>query len=245
MQNRYVGDVADFAKYLLLKNLVGSKFKLGVNWCLTNHNSEADDGKYTTYLENKSGIFFNADQELFRALQGIVHEKKRMVVEVMKRNVLTKGTLFYDQPVKSGAKRFDWHKSSLEALKHCDVIFYDPDNGLEVASCGKLNKKAVKYVYFDEVLNSYELGKSLVIYQHGIRSVGNLYEQITQRRKQLSDVLNFPAKNIDVFIAPHGSAKYFLIVKQPNHAEFLNERIELLRGSTTMRSILTYHESIA
>lgn len=245
MQNKYVGDVADFAKYLLLKNLVASELKLGVNWCLTNHKTDADDGKHTKYLENESNIFFNADQELFRALKGIVKDAERRVAEVTKKCILAEGTIFYGQAVESGAKRFAWHKSSLEALSQCDVIFFDPDNGLEVASCGKLNRNAVKYVYFDEVLNAYELGKSLVIYQHGIRSSGNLHEQITQRRKQLSDVLNFPFKNIDVFIAPHGSAKYFLLVKHPNHAEFLNERIKLLKGSTTTEPILTYHKSIA
>lgn len=49
MQNRYTGDIGDFAKYGLLRAL-GEGNKLGIVWYLYPDESHNEDGKHTAYL---------------------------------------------------------------------------------------------------------------------------------------------------------------------------------------------------
>jgi hypothetical protein len=51
-------------------------------------------------------------------------------------------------------------------FRDVDLIFFDPDNGLEVSSLPKGRKNSSKYLYLDEVAAFYASGKSLLIYQH-------------------------------------------------------------------------------
>jgi hypothetical protein len=50
MQDRYVGDVGDFAKYALLRRLCGQPgeraIRLGVVWCLFPDESLTNDGRH-------------------------------------------------------------------------------------------------------------------------------------------------------------------------------------------------------
>jgi hypothetical protein len=45
------------------------------------------------------------------------------------------------------------------------LIFFNPENGLEVLSCRKGKKDSSKYVYWDEVSKSYGSGHSVLIHQ--------------------------------------------------------------------------------
>src|SRR5690348_3816657 len=53
MQDRYVGDVGDFAKYGLLRRLTGRagerKVRLGVVWCLFPDEAHNNDGRHISY----------------------------------------------------------------------------------------------------------------------------------------------------------------------------------------------------
>jgi hypothetical protein len=51
MQNRYVGDVGDFAKYGLLRQLtMDDQLHLGVIWYLFDDETHNSDGRHVTYL---------------------------------------------------------------------------------------------------------------------------------------------------------------------------------------------------
>lgn len=86
MQDRYVGDIGDFGKYLLLKSLCkNNNIKLGVNWCYVNHEystkeKEKNDGKYTGYLyqkNNKHKVYKETDEILINQLRNIVESEYR------------------------------------------------------------------------------------------------------------------------------------------------------------------------
>jgi hypothetical protein len=47
-----------------------------------------------------------------------------------------------------------------------DLVFFDPDNGLEVKSVLKGRKRSNKYVLLDEIADQYRAGRSTLIYQH-------------------------------------------------------------------------------
>lgn len=51
-------------------------------------------------------------------------------------------------------------------LADTDLVFFDPDNGIEVASVRPGRKNSSKYVYLDEIAAFYASGKSVLVYQH-------------------------------------------------------------------------------
>lgn len=173
MQNRYVGDIGDYGKYALLRSIVGTGLALGVNWYLTpdeNHNS---DGKHTSYLCKRN--ISSYDNELYYILKDIVEKDRRNVYSVQKSGILPLNTLFYDSildltgepnPLKRRMLRQNWHNSALNSLNDCDIVFLDPDNGLQVKSVSLTGQKGNKYIGLDELKDYYRLGKSVIFYNH-------------------------------------------------------------------------------
>ncbi len=56
-----------------------------------------------------------------------------------------------------------------ECLSECadsDLVFFDPDNGMEVKSVPYGRKRSSKYLYWREVEETWRRGQSLLVYQH-------------------------------------------------------------------------------
>ena len=47
-----------------------------------------------------------------------------------------------------------------DVFADADLVFFDPDNGIEIASVKKGRKDSSKFVYLDEIGASYAAGKS-------------------------------------------------------------------------------------
>jgi hypothetical protein len=227
MQNRYVGDTGDFVKYLLLKNLCTDNLRLGVNWCLVEDESHNNDGKFITYLESENHDFLKVDGGLFTELKGLVASSKRSVDAVQESDILPLQTSYFSEKVPQGTNRFPWHDSSLKKLAACDIIFYDPDNGLEVKSFGKLHPNAIKHIFFDEIRDTYRAGKSIIIYQHTDRSAV-ARGQINTRVQQLKDCLPITDSRIEVLYSGQGTARFFIIIKQDSHAKIIDDRLKFI-----------------
>ena len=182
MQDRYTGDIGDFGKYGLLRHILdNANIKLGVNWYLVPNEAHNADGKHIAYLLNEKknhAIFRICDSNLYDALHDLVKPKRidkrtvvshgtRLVDNIEKSHILSaKKVHFYNERLTPRIDRCEWFKDSISELKDCEVIFLDPDNGLEVSSCSKSSKKSVKYVYYNEAADYLLRGKSLIIYQH-------------------------------------------------------------------------------
>jgi hypothetical protein len=48
----------------------------------------------------------------------------------------------------------------------CDLVFFDPDNGVEVSSVPKHHPRAGKYIYWDELMPFWHRGQALLVYHH-------------------------------------------------------------------------------
>ncbi len=225
MQDRYVGDEGDFVKFYLLNNLCETNLRLGVNWCLVTDENHNKDGKFVSYLSDKHHPFNNIDSRLFEKLKEIVHGVNKNVECIEKSEILPSQTLYFSEKILADTARFQWHDSSVQHLQPCDIVFYDPDNGLEIGSIGKLHQKAIKYIYFDEIRDTFKNGKSIVIYQHTNRT-SNSETQIESRIKQLSSCLSISKNDINVIYSGHGTARYFLIIKQKQHVNAIDKNIK-------------------
>lgn len=233
MQNRYVGDIGDFGKYGLLKSAFSTKqLRLGVNWYLTDPNelkeTSRNDGQYTEYEELK-----NCDVDLYNTLQSLIKENKRTIEEVENRNIFPKdNTIFYNNQLSfngvSGIearskKRKDWEESGLQVLKDSQVVFFDPDNGLEVKSHSKTSIKGIKYVFYGEVVRYYEKQKSLIIYQHWDKRIKD-----SEYRKRIMTIYNHVKMVQEIFYLmwnPFPQRCYVFILQEP-HKELIMPEIE-------------------
>jgi hypothetical protein len=224
MQNKYVGDESDFVKYCLLKNLCNKNLRLGINWCLVK-DEDNSDGRRTSYLNNKK--LHLLESELLQCLEVINKDSDKSINSIHQSKIFPLGTRYFSETIPFETARFEWHTLSLNSLKECDVIYYDPDNGLEIKSVGKLHPKSIKYVFYDEIRDTYQTGKSIVIYQHNNRSK-NLKCQIEERLKELRGCLPVSKSQISVVSSNMGTGRYFLIIKQKDHSEILNMNLDKL-----------------
>lgn len=103
----------------------------------------------------------------------------------------------------------------------CDLIFVDPDNGLEVNSVKSYQRTGPKYTYFEELIPFVKRGQSLVIYHHLCRS-GPAEDQVKERLDQLKEKLG--VDNIYPLLYKRGTLRTFFIVPSSEHIELLKGR---------------------
>lgn len=226
MQNRYVGDVGDFAKYGLLRLLMNeTDLSLGVLWWLFADETHNSDGRHVSYLKNPA--FGALDPQLHRILEELLSAGRRSVRAVAKSGILPNGTIFFDTPIfKSSSvavsrqlrdrQRAAWLQKAFTATADCDMIFFDPDNGLETASVARHSPKSGKYVFWDELLPFWDRGQSLVIYHHLNRTM-----TVTKQTAILQE--KFAARFVEAnlvryFLFRRGSCRHFWLVAQKEHA---------------------------
>lgn len=179
MQNRYTADIGDFGKYGMLRCLCKGDIKLGVNWYLVPDESHNNDGKFISYLDDSKASnvkkFRLCDPELYKQMQSIIADDKRSVQEIQYRGVLPYNTVYFDEVLSFEGisdllerKAFynEWHRKALDKLKDCDIVFFDPDNGLEVSSCSRTNSNGIKYVFYNEIKEYFKRGQSIIVYNH-------------------------------------------------------------------------------
>lgn len=194
MQNRYLADVGDYGKYGLLRALCGvfppamPQFSLGVVWYLVSSEEATRDGKHDGYLNLKSerrkeriaATYRICDVGLYDVLKRTRQSTKLSVCNVSMSSLFPSDTCFFEEPIgydnlpwigpKPKARREEhrrsWLERALSATKDCEIVFVDPDNGLEVTSTQIHESKARKYVYFRELQAFFDRSQSLVIYHH-------------------------------------------------------------------------------
>jgi|ERR1700722_10939872 len=222
MQNRYVGDVGDFAKYGLLRRLAGTSVEkpisLGVIWCLYPDESHNSDGRHISYLYRPE--FAELDAELVAALQQIVESRRRSISAVAKAGIFPCETIFCDQLVRlpdggpsNRAERLlhrsRWLESCFGLTETSELVFFDPDNGLEVASVPKHHPNAGKYIYWDELAPFWKRDHALLIYHH----LNRTQPAVQQVEKMMADMrANFVGATVRPLVFRRGSCRVFWLV---------------------------------
>lgn len=165
MKNQYFGDENDFRKYGLLRLLCRpQKLTLGVCWMLTEPDVRRD-GEFRTYLDGP-GIYRECDSALFDWLKEKEEVRGDRNVANIEKTDLLPNTVFYSQPLIDDAiARGNYFAECAAKFHGLDLVFFDPDNGIEV-KIKKGCRKSSKYVYWDELREAFSVGSSVLIYQH-------------------------------------------------------------------------------
>ncbi len=135
MQNRYGGDIGDFVKLGILRAL-SPGHRLGVAWWLHPDEAHNDDGRHIGYL-TQPHRWRHLDPQLFDALEEIVTSGQRDVRALEVANLLP-DAIFANLVIPTNGpiaqrhqSRHAWFKTVQHTLKEADLVFVDPDNGLE------------------------------------------------------------------------------------------------------------------
>jgi len=244
MQNGYVGDVGDFGKYGLLRAfcLPGSDasrgFSLGVVWYLVPDQSRNADGKHTRFLRlapANAAEYRDCDPFLYDRLAEIIRTDARHVRSIRNSGILPVGTVFFEEPLTFDGMphigpaarearlryRSEWLQRALEATAGCDVVFVDPDNGLE-SGTKRHHNRGTKYVYFDELGPYLSRGQSLVVYHHMGR-IRKVPEQIQRRLAEITRRLEGCSSPFALRYG-RGTSRAFFVVPTKAHRTVLLER---------------------
>jgi hypothetical protein len=192
-----------------------------VNWYLTPDEKHNSDGKHISYLHKRNYIGY--DDELFYILKDIVDNDRRNVFSVQKSVILPRNTVYYDsildltgEPdyLKRCILRQSWHISAMNKLKNCEIVFLDPNNGLQVKSVPLTGQKGNKYIGLDELKDYYKLGKSIIFYNHRERK---LEEEYLDKFRKLQLDPDFEGSKWLGIKFSRGTIRDYIFVLQPHH----------------------------
>jgi len=182
MQNRYVGDIGDYLKLGILRAL-SPGYRLGVAWWLYPDGSHNGDGRHISYLNHPSQ-WRHFDPQLFDALGRIVLSGERNIRALEEANVLS-GAIFASDFIPIGCPasqrqqaRQNWLERVQLKLDRADLLFLDPDNGLEPTSFRPSGVKSGKSILLSEVHQFVRPGRCLIVYHHQSRRRGGHHAEM-------------------------------------------------------------------
>lgn len=165
MQDRYVGDIGDYIKLSLLKALAPGK-KLGVAWYRNEAVAIGGDGCHDEYLDGRHADRWVAlDGDLHAKLKLIRHEKSPSLVS-LEGGLIPGDVKFHGVNVPRGLARDAWFASLTEFFEDRDLIFADPDNGIEPDGFHATSAKATKSITYAEIWRLRFPARALVVYHH-------------------------------------------------------------------------------
>ena len=221
MKNQYFGDINDYKKYGLLRNLANNgQYKIGVCWMLTADDGRSD-GKFITYL-NDPRRYRQYDPVLFDLLQKwVISENNRNVSVAENIGILPNAEYYSEFLTDSQSDRVAYFKEMKEKLSTCDLIFFDPDNGIETKSKIKGRQDSAKFIYWDEIGATFQSGQSILIYQHFPR------EERTSFIQRIVNEIQVRLNPSKVYWFQTSQVVYFLAV-QKKHSDYIVTRIKSL-----------------
>ena len=166
MKDQYFGDINDYRKYGILRALQSKGLgTLLVAWMLTPDDSSRD-GEFRSYLEDPA-TWKCYDPELFAGLRSLMRSAPAPKVSFMEKAGLLPDTVYYSEvvPDKRGL-RDAWRYGLLDSARNAELVFVDPDNGIEVPSKPIGRRGSSKYVTWQEIQALWQGGCSILIYQH-------------------------------------------------------------------------------
>jgi hypothetical protein len=210
VKNQYFGDINDYMKYGLIRLLTNyGRVRTAICWMLTPNDGNTD-GKFTDYL-HRPEFWRGYDPPLYEHLRDIVLGKTREVYAAQSDGILP-NCLFYPTLLSDNPEiRARYFEGFERVSKGCELIFFDPDNGLEVKSKPYGRKHSSKYLYWREVRKFFNAGHSLLIYQHFRRINRDRFIESTARelreRTEANGVYSFRTQRVLFLLAAQKSHK--------------------------------------
>ena len=217
MQDRFIGDIGDFEKYGLLRALTGvhpqkaPKLSLGVVWYMV-PDANID------FLNNPER-FRECDSPLFDELHRLVDSNQRTIAAIEQTTIWPSDTKFFgESAVRRVPSKPDdpWLDAAVEKVGKCELVFLDPDNGLENRSNDECSRLHCSY---KDVRRFWDEDASLVIYQHQ-RQRKSQAEQMAAIADELKEVVGTPTRPWYL----HFKQRALFVIPSPTHHDTLKAR---------------------
>jgi len=227
MKHQYFGDVNDYVKYGLLRCFANAGLRIGVCWMLTPEDKRPD-GRKIKYLYRPSE-WEGHDPYLFGHLSNALAAPNGRHLRHIEGPKHIPRARFYGAPVPDArAERAVWFKEMLVALTGSDLLFFDPDNGIEVPSKPIGQKNSSKYIYWKELTESWKHAKSLFVFQHFPRAKRDEYipARMEEIQSRLPGSLVIPLRSPNVL---------FLLAHRPEDSGRTVKVVELIEKHSFRR----------
>jgi hypothetical protein len=183
VRHNFVNDIGDYAKYALLRALCANgqaTIRLGVIWYLTDHAEQNGDGRRRAHLSQNGWETLDPDLlKSMRLIEGALASQDELNVRLIEASgILPPDTAYFSEAMprversvhQRVSARAAWFSRAQKKVAHCNLVFLDPDNGLEVRSAPATSPHASKYAAVSEIAALLEHGTGVVLYQHGSRT---------------------------------------------------------------------------
>lgn len=220
VKDQYFCDVNDYRKYGLLRCFAEAGLRVGVCWMLTSPD-QSNDGRKLGYLQDPQK-WRDRDPPLFDFLQRCATTNQRDVRFLERANLLPNAVFFSELLGDDAAQRAGYFERALAALKDVDVLFFDPDAGIEVPSTPYGRKESYRYLYWREVEKAATIDASVVIFQHWKREhrAAMLSRLLVELRSRVGQA---------AVLAIDSPFVVFLTACQPRHRERFAAALRLMR----------------
>jgi len=232
LKNQYFGDINEYFKYGLIRRLTdGGKIRTAICWMLTPDDS-GNEGRRTDYL-NQPKKWRHFDPELYDHL--VVSRGIRNIQAIESERILFNCSFYSDILNDNSKKRCLYFEAFSRISSGSDLVFFDPDKGLEVKSIPYGRKSSSMYLYWREVVRFFTAGYSMLIYQHFPRVQRDQF--ILKTIKELanhtcfSTIYSFCTSNV-----------VFLLVTQDGYREFFRNTAQAMAQVWGDRIKIKKHE---
>jgi hypothetical protein len=217
MKNQYFADINDLRKYGLLRALSDNgRIKTAVCWMLTDNDTRTD-GNFIGYLDH-SEKWRQYDPALFDTLAACMSNPANRSVQWAEANNLIPSAVYFPELLRDDPEERRRYFAKFQTIAaDCDLVFFDPDNGLQVKSVSYGRRNSNKYLFWPELIKTFASGKSILLYQHFIRVKRELFIQ------RLVDRLSERLPMMEVYALTTANV-IFLLIPQPDHQSFLAEK---------------------
>lgn len=240
MQHRYVPDLGDFSKFVVIDALSGNAAdRTALIWYLVNpdelRESHNNDGKHTTYLDQDRQGIGQCHPALYERFQTIHRAGVKHVGAYARHEVLSAIDYFAEPLSYEGLKvtererwRVGWLERAEQACSASNLVVLDPDNGLMSDRVSLRSQAAIKYAALHECEAFYASGRrSLIVYQHGHRT-GTIAEQAGFALDRLTSRLDVPRDACFALRFHRGTSRCYLVVPARGELDTLRSRAQAL-----------------
>jgi hypothetical protein len=218
MKNQYFGDINDYKKYGLIRSLTqNGVISTAICWMLT-PDDDSKDGSKREYLNNPKKHKTH-DEKLYNTLVELSKKPDWPNINLFEDSEIMSNTRYFSEIIpEQCCERKRYFKRFFEIAEGVELVFFDPDTGIEKPSLESKSKEATKYLFWEEAAQAYLEGHSLLIYQHFPREK---YDDFISR------MTNECCKNINAkqtFSFRTGHVVFFLI-PQPTYLKIFEKKI--------------------
>ena len=233
MRDRFIGDEGDFCKYGLLRALAGvqpketDELSLGIVWYRVPESR-------IKYLDDPK-TFRGCDPPLFNVLTEVVKSNPRTIAGIQQTPIWPRGTVFFDKPAVRrvpSAENDPWLDEAVEKVGKCDLVFLDPDTGLEKRSKDLVD---VEHCSYKDVRRFWQQGqRSLVVYQHQAQRKGQVDQMAAVAAELEKEVGRRPwylhFQRMSLFVIPSRSRRDTLKARFLRFTKDWDGRVKLGNG---------------